>query len=69
MILFLLFSLSVAEEPTDEMKRDIIALELFLQDEVDHKKFCPEVCWEQPKLSVYKEKLESQLPEDCKKDK
>ena len=69
MILFLLFSLSVAEEPTDEMKRDIIALELFLQDEVDHKKFCPEVCWEQPKLSVYKEKLKSQLPEDCKKDK
>ena len=67
MILFLALTLSMAEEPTDEMKRDIIALELFLQDEVDHKKFCPEICWEQPKLDVYKEKLKSQLPEECKK--
>ena len=68
MILFLALSMSVAEEPTDEMKRDIIALELFLQDETDHKKFCPEICWDQPKLDVYKEKLKSQLPEDCKKE-
>jgi hypothetical protein len=68
MILFLALALSIAEEPTDEMKRDIMALELFLQDKVDHEKYCPQICWEQPKLDVYKEKLESQLPEDCKKE-
>ena len=68
MILFLALALSIAEDPTDEMKRDIMALELFLQDKVDHEKICPKVCWEQPELSVYKEKLESQLPEDCKKE-
>jgi len=66
MILFLALALSIAEEPTDEMKRDIMALELFLRDKVDHEKICPKVCWEQPELSVYKEKLKSQLPEECK---
>tara|TARA_R100000995_G_C3455446_1_gene110327 strand:- start:259 stop:465 length:207 start_codon:yes stop_codon:yes gene_type:complete len=66
MILFLALALSMAEEPTDEMKRDIMALELFLQDKVDHEKICPKVCWEQPELDVYKEKLKSQLPEECK---
>tara|TARA_R100000742_G_C4223272_1_gene46504 strand:- start:163 stop:366 length:204 start_codon:yes stop_codon:yes gene_type:complete len=66
MILFLALALSIAEEPTDEMKRDIMALELFLQDKVDHEKICPNVCWDQPELSVYKEKLKSQLPKECK---
>ena len=68
MILFLVLALSIAEETTDDMKRDMKALELFLQDQKDHKEQCPKLCWEQPKLSIYKEKLTSQLPKECKRE-
>jgi hypothetical protein len=47
------------------MERQSRALELFLQDKVDYKKWCPDLKWDQPEISIYKEKLESQLPEGC----
>jgi hypothetical protein len=68
MILLLTLTLTTAEEATDEMKRDVKALELFLQDKKDHKEICPKIRWEQPGISVYKEKLSSQLPQECKKE-
>ena len=51
----------------DGIKRDMKALELYLQDQEDHQKYCPNLKWKQPKISVYKEKLKSQLPKTCKK--
>ena len=42
------------------------ALEIYLQDKKDHKKYCPSKKWTQPSLEVYKEKLKSQLPKGCK---
>ena len=62
----LMFTSGIAAEPTDDLKRDMMALELFLQDQEDHKNFCPKTVWEQPSIEIYKEKLESQLPKDCK---
>jgi hypothetical protein len=53
------------DEPCDDLKRDMIALELFLQDQEDHPKFCPEIKWDQPDIEVYKKTLKSQLPENC----
>ena len=55
-----------AAQDSDDLKRDMIALELYLQDQKDHKEYCPTVQWEQPVISVYKETLKSQLPEGCK---
>ena len=49
-----------------DIQRDAQALELYLQDRHDHQEHCPEIRWEQPKLDVYKEQLQSQLPEECK---
>ena len=49
-----------------DIQRDARALELYLQDRHDHQEHCPEIRWEQPKLDVYKEQLQSQLPEECK---
>jgi hypothetical protein len=51
----------------DELKNDMIALELFLQDKKDHTETCPKISWKQPKIDVYKKELKSQLPEGCKK--
>ena len=66
---YLLFSLllPVVESDSDDLKRDMRALELFLQDKKDHEKYCPNIDWTQPDISVYKKKLESQLPKRCKK--
>ena len=58
---------SATADPSDDLKRDMTALELFLQDQKDHKEQCPNIAWDQPKIEVYKEKLKSQLPEECKK--
>ena len=63
----LLLSFATAAPECDDLKRDMKALEIFLQDQEDHKEYCPKIKWEQPSIEVYKEKLESQLPEDCKK--
>ena len=63
----MMFASGVAAEPTDDLKRDMKALELFLQDQEDHKKYCPNLKWEQPEISVYKKELKSQLPDQCKR--
>ena len=65
--LFLLMFNSAIAEPTDDLKRDMKALELFLQDKEDHKNHCPKLQWNQPDIEVYKKKLKSQLPSNCKK--
>ena len=62
----LLFNAAIAE-PTDDLKRDMQALELFLQDKEDHKEYCPKLKWDQPDIKVYKKTLKSQLPTECKK--
>jgi hypothetical protein len=49
-----------------DMERDALALELYLQDKQDHTDYCPQISWEQPPLSTYKETLRSHLPEGCK---
>ena len=54
-------------ETTSDFERDAKALELYLQDKKDHKEFCPQIKWNQPPLSTYKETLKSHLPKDCKK--
>tara|TARA_A100001515_G_C4543188_1_gene200881 strand:- start:206 stop:409 length:204 start_codon:yes stop_codon:yes gene_type:complete len=63
----LLLSLSAAAPECEDLKRNMHALEIFLQDQEDHKNYCPDLKWEQPDISVYKEKLASQLPKECKK--
>ena len=63
----LLFSLAAAAPECDDLKNDMKALEIFLQDKADHKEYCPKLNWEQPDISVYKKELKSQLPEECKK--
>ena len=65
-LFMLLFSAAAPAQDCDDLKRDMKALELFLQDQEDHETFCPKLAWEQPDIKVYKEKLKSQLPEDCK---
>jgi hypothetical protein len=62
-----LFSPPVEAERLDGIKRDVKALELYLQDQDDHEKYCPTEEWEQPEIDVYKEKLESQLSDFCKR--
>ena len=62
----LLMTLMLAE-PTDDLKRDMKALEIFLQDKEDKKIHCPKIKWQQPDIEVYKKTLSSQLPEGCKK--
>ena len=69
MILFLTLALASAEETTDEIKRDMKALEIYLQDKKDHKEECPKISWKQPELSIYKKELKSQLPKECKDKK
>ena len=55
-----------ASDGSDDLKRDMKALELYLQDQEDHKQYCPNLKWKQPEIDIYKKELESQLPEDCK---
>ena len=64
-----IFANIVLADESSAIVRDMKALELFLQDKDDHKTFCPKIKWEQPKIAVYKKKLVSQLPKDCKKNK
>ena len=59
-------SIATAAPECDDLKRDMIALELFLQDKEDKKEHCPNIKWTQPDISVYKETLKSQLPHECK---
>ncbi len=66
-MVLLLASLTFAAPECDDIKRDMMALELFLKDKEDKKEYCPKLKWEQPDISVYKKELKSQLPEGCKK--
>ena len=49
-----------------EIERDMRALELYIQDKKDYKEYCPRLEWKQPHLDVYKQTLQSYLPEGCK---
>ena len=57
--------LKKARKDCDDLKRDMKALEIFLQDQEDHQEHCPEIKWVQPDIDVYKKTLKSQLPEGC----
>ena len=66
-MIFLITALALATPKTDELKKDMRALEFFLQDKKDHKRHCPKLKWKQPKIEVYKKKPKSYLPKNCKK--
>jgi len=66
-MILLLASLTLAAPECDDLKRDMVALELFLKDKEDHKEYCPKLKWVQPDIEEYKKTLKSQLPEGCKK--
>ena len=51
------------------LKKDVLGLEVYLQDKKDHKNYCPHTKWEQPKLDEYKKEPKSYLPKDCKAGK
>lgn len=63
----ILFSPPAVSEEMDDLMRDVKALELYLQDQEDYEKYCSHLPWEQPEIDVYKEKLETQLTEQCQK--
>ena len=67
MTALLMMSLAVATPESDDLKKDMKALEIFLQDKEDKKIHCPKLNWKQPGIEVYKKTLKSQLPKDCKK--
>tara|TARA_R110000824_G_scaffold88189_4_gene216909 strand:+ start:4867 stop:5073 length:207 start_codon:yes stop_codon:yes gene_type:complete len=68
-MIFLFSALAVAGEPVcDDLKKNMVALEIFLQDQEDHANECPKLKWNQPDIEVYKKKLVSQLPAECKRE-
>ena len=67
-LFMLLFSNDAVAQDCDDLKRDMKALELFLQDKKDYEEYCPKLDWEQPSIEIYKLTLKSQLPEECKND-
>ena len=66
MIAGLLIAALAVAGPQDDLKRDMKALEIYLQDQEDHKNYCPKTKWNQPDIEVYKRTLSSQLPKGCK---
>ena len=66
-MIFLITALALATPKTDELKKDMRALEFFLQDKKDHKRHCPKLKWKQPDIEVYKKEPKSHLPKNCKK--
>ena len=66
-MIFLISALALATPKTDELKKDMRALEFFLQDKKDHKRHCSKLKWKQPAIEVYKKKPKSYLPKNCKK--
>ncbi len=66
MIAGLLIAALAVVGPQDDLKRDMRALEIYLQDQEDHKNYCPKTRWNQPDIEVYKRTLKSQLPKGCK---
>jgi len=63
----ILFSIPANGDEISDLVRKTKALELYIQDEQDHDKYCSHLPWEQPEIQVYREKLESQLTEQCQK--
>lgn len=53
------------DEKAEDLKNEMIALELFLKDQEDRETFCPKIKWEQPEIIEYRKKLRSLLPDDC----
>ena len=66
MFVFLFNSTIAQAKECEELKRDMKALELFLQDQEDYEKYCSKIKWKQPGIEVYKKELKSELPKDCK---
>ena len=64
-LFLMLFSSPVQAEEMDDLKRDIKALELFLQDQDDYELYCSHFEWDQPAIEVYKAQLTTQLSETC----
>ena len=64
-LLFLTLVASTSAQESDDLVRNMKALELFLQDQEDHEKFCPKLKWDQPDIKVYKQALKTQLPDKC----
>ncbi len=60
------FSTAAVQE-TNDLKRNMAALEIYLKDQEEHKVLCPRIVWVQPDIEVYKRQLVSQLPKECKK--
>tara|TARA_A100001515_G_scaffold6938_1_gene5872 strand:- start:112 stop:318 length:207 start_codon:yes stop_codon:yes gene_type:complete len=68
-MIYLFTAFSFAQEPVcDELKKNMIALEIYLQDQEDHANHCPKLEWEQPDIEIYKKELVSQLPAECKQE-
>jgi len=65
---YLFVAMALSADPSGDLCDKVKALELFLQDQEDHEKYCPELEWEQPSIEVYRKILKSQLPEECKKE-
>ncbi len=66
LLLAAVFSTGAVQE-TDGLKRNMVALEIYLKDQEEHKALCPHLAWVQPDIEVYKQQLVSQLPKECKK--
>ena len=66
MIAGLLIAALAVAGPQYDLKRDMRALEIYLQDQEDHKNYCHKTKWNQPDIEVYKRTLKSQLPKGCK---
>ena len=66
MLALLLTQPAIGQE-CEDLKRDMKALEIFLQDQDDHREYCPKLSWNQPDIEKYKKELKSQLPEKCKR--
>lgn len=66
MLLATVFSTAAVQE-TNNLKRDMVALELYLKDQEEYITYCPQIPWAQPSIEIYKKQLTSQLPENCKK--
>ena len=64
----MMLSPDIATDPSGDLCDKVKALELFLQDQEDYKEYCPELEWSQPSIEIYREKLKSQLPKECKKE-
>ena len=63
----ILFSPPANGDEMSDLVRKTRALELYIQDEQDYDKYCSHLPWEQPDIQIYREKLESQLTEQCQK--